>query len=184
MQHAGSQILVTERLILRRFTIEDAEASFRNWTGDPLTTIFLTWPTHQDEEVTRTIISQWVKNYAHSSFYQWAIVPKALGEPIGTISFVEINEKVGSVQVGYCIGSRYWHQGYTSEALAALIAFAFTTLEAGRVEAMHDPANRYSGKVMEKCGMRHEGTLRKADWSNRGIVDAAVYGILREEFRD
>lgn len=182
MQHAGSQILVTERLILRRFTIEDAEASFRNWTGDPLTTRFLRWPTHQDEAVTRTIISQWIKNYAHSSFYQWAIVPKALGEPIGAISFVEINEKVGSVQVGYCIGSRFWHQGYTSEALEAIIAFSFSVLGAGRVEAKHDPANRYSGKVMEKCGMRHEGTLRKAGWNNQGIVDEEVWSILREEF--
>ena len=184
MKHLGTVKLETKRLVLRRFEYADSEAAFRNWTGDPRVTEFLRWKKHSAISETQSLARFWDGKYSDPKWYHWAIVPKDIGEAVGTISAAIIYDDTDTIEVGYCIGSRYWHQGYTSEALAALIAFAFTTLEAGRVEAMHDPANRYSGKVMEKCGMRHEGTLRKADWSNRGIVDAAVYGILREEFRD
>lgn len=49
------------------------------------------------------------------------------------------------------------------------------------IESQHDPNNPNSGKVMKKCGLTYEGTLRKADWSNKGIVDACMYGLLKEE---
>ena len=42
--------------------------------------------------------------------------------------------------------------------------------------------NPKSGRVMQKCGMTYEGTLRQSGWNNRGINDRAFYGILREEY--
>ena len=63
------------------------------------------------------------------------------------------------------------------------IAFLFEEVGANRIESQHDPDNPNSGKVMEKCGLKYEGTLRQADFSNKGIVDAAVYSILRSEWR-
>jgi ribosomal-protein-alanine N-acetyltransferase len=52
-----------------------------------------------------------------------------------------------------------------------------------RVEARHDLNNPHSGGVMKKCGMRYEGTLRRADRNNQGICDTAVYGMLKEEWK-
>ena len=69
-----------------------------------------------------------------------------------------------------------------SEAFARTISFLFEEVGAQRIESQHDPNNPASGKVMEKCGLKYEGTLRKADWSNKGIVDAAIYGLLKEEY--
>lgn len=69
-----------------------------------------------------------------------------------------------------------------SEAFAKIIPFLFEEVGAKRIEAQHDPNNPASGKVMEKCGLKYEGTLRNADWSNKGIVDAAMYGLLVEEY--
>ena len=63
----------------------------------------------------------------------------------------------------------------------AIIPFFFEQVEVKRIESQHDPQNPNSGEVMKKCGMQYEGTLRKADWSNKGIVDASVYSILAEE---
>lgn len=93
-----------------------------------------------------------------------------------------LNEELGIAHIGYCIGRRWWHQGITSEAFAAVIRYFFETVGAGRVEARHDVNNPHSGGVMRKCGLKHEGTLRQSGRNNQGICDEAWYGILREEY--
>ncbi len=183
MKHAGTIQIETERLILRQFTLKDAPAAFRNWTNEDQVTKFLCWPTHKDISVTEAVLKKWVESYQDQSYYQWAIVLKSLGEPIGSISVVEMDEKTEKVHIGYCIGSKWWKKGYTSEAFAGIIPFLFDTVEAKRIEARHDPQNPNSGKVMQKCGLNYEGTLRKADWSNQGIVDASFYALLAEDYK-
>lgn len=125
---------------------------------------------------------EWVESYADPAFYQWVIVPKDLNEPIGTISVVDQYERSDKVHIGYCIGSKWWRMGHTSEAFSAIIPFLFDQVKAQRIEAQHDPNNPGSGAVMRKCGLKYEGTLRKADWSNKGIVDACMYAILAEDY--
>lgn len=182
MEHKGTVRLETERLILRPFTMADCEAAFRNWQGDDKVTEFLRWPTAKSLSTVETVIQSWVDGYADPAFYQWAVVPKDLNEPIGTISVVDQNERADKVHIGYCIGSKWWNRGYMSEAFAAIIPFLFDEVKAGRIESQHDPNNPGSGKVMEKCGLKYEATLRKADWNNKGIVDACMYALLAEEY--
>ena len=182
MEHKGTVTIETERLILRRFTAEDAEAAYCNWTSDDEVTEFLRWPTHRSLEVTKKVLNSWIAEYDRAEYYQWAIVLKDIGAPIGTISVVDMDERTEKVHIGYCIGSKWWHLGITSEALSAIISFFFEEVKAGRIESQHDPNNPHSGGVMIKCGMKYEGTLRKADWSNKGIVDACVYGILSSDY--
>ena len=182
MNHRGTTTFETERLLLRRFTMDDAEAMFRNWESDPKVTKYLRWKTAEKIGETFAVLETWVKGYEQPNFYQWAIVPKEVGEPIGTISVVSQNETIGMVHIGYCIGSRWWHRGYTTEAFRAVIPFFFREVGVNRIETQHDPNNENSGRVMQKCGLRYEGTLRAADWSNQGIVDACMYSLLREEW--
>ena len=182
MEHKGTVTLQTSRLVLRRFSAEDAEAAYRNWTSDDKVTEFLRWPTHRNIDVTKKVLNSWISEYDKSDYYQWAIVLKDRNEPIGTISVVDMDERTDKVHIGYCIGSKWWHKGITSEALAAIISFFFEEVKAGRIESQHDPDNPNSGAVMKKCGMKYEGTLRKADWSNKGIVDASVYGLIASDY--
>ena len=115
--------------------------------------------------------------------HAWAVVLKAnSNEPIGMISVVDIKENLGILHIGYCIGRKWWNQGITSEAFSGIIPFLFKEVKANRIESQHDPNNPSSGKVMEKCGLKYEGTLRQADFNNRGIVDAAMYSILASEW--
>lgn len=181
MKHIGTKELDTPRLILRRFTMEDSEPMYRNWASDPEVTKFLTWPTHGSVEISRMVMADWVAGYEKDDFYQWAIVPRELGEPVGSISVVSLNDKVELVQIGYCIGKPWWHRGYMSEALKAVLDFFFEEVGANRVEAVHDPRNPHSGGVMRKCGMKYEGTLRQYGWNNQGVCDICWYGILAEE---
>ena len=69
-----------------------------------------------------------------------------------------------------------------SEALAELIRFFFKEVGVNRIESMHDPNNPNSGKVMLTCGLQYEGTMRQSDISNQGIVNAARYALLAEEY--
>lgn len=182
MNHQGTKTIETARLLLRRFTMDDCEAAFRNWESDEKTTEFLRWQTMKTVEETAQVLQEWVDGYTDPAFYQWAIVPKALNEPIGTMSVVGMNERTDTLHIGYCIGSKWWRQGYTSEALAAIIPYLFNEVGANRIESQHDPNNPNSGKVMQKCGLKYEGTLRQADWSNKGIVDACMYALLRSDY--
>ncbi len=182
MKHKGTVTIETNRLILRRFTADDVQAAFRNWTNDEKVTEFLRWPTHGEVGITERILHEWITGYANADFYQWAIVPKDINQPIGTISVVGMDERTEKVHIGYCIGSRWWNQGYTSEAFSAIIRFFFEEVGAKRIESQHDPENVNSGKVMKKCGLIYEGTLRQSDWSNKGIVDACMYGLLASDY--
>lgn len=182
MNHKGTVRLETDRLILRRITEADADAAFANWTGREAVTKFLTWQTHTNVEETTAIIRETVESYNKNDTYKWAIVPKELGEPIGMIYMVACYPDAERVQVGYCLGDRWWRGGYTSEAFAAVIEYLFAEVGVNRIEAMHDVANPNSGGVMRKCGLSYEGTLRGGARNNCGIVDVAIYSILKSEY--
>ena len=182
MRHLGTVRLETKRLILRPFTPEDADAMYRNWACDPEVTKYLTWTAHQSPEVTRQIVDRWVEESRKPDYYAWAIVLKDLGEPIGSISAVRINETCESAEIGYCIGKTWWHQGLTAEALRAVIEYLIRDVGAKRVSALHDVDNPNSGRVMQKAGMRREGVLRRSGSNNSNpCCDLALYSILAEE---
>ena len=63
MKHCGTQKLETVRLVLRRLTMQDADAVYSNWASDPEVTRFLTWPAHPDLETTRKVLSDWISRY-------------------------------------------------------------------------------------------------------------------------
>ena len=174
----GTKRLETERLILRRFTLEDAEKMYENWAGYPEVTKFLTWPTHESAEISRQILKEWVAAYDNPEVYQWCIEEKESGEPVGSIAVVSRNEKAQSCEIGYCISRSRWHKGITTEALAEVMRYLFEEVGVLRLESRHDPKNPYSGEVMKKCGMHYEGTRIRADWNNTGICDCALYGMV------
>ena len=86
LSHKGTQPIETSRLILRRAVREDAEAMFRNWASDPKVTKYLTWPTYEKVETAHQILDLWTSEYEKPDYYQWMIVLKEFGEPIGSIS--------------------------------------------------------------------------------------------------
>ena len=183
LTHKGTQTIETSRLILRRAVRDDAEPMFRNWASDSEVTKYLTWPTYEKVETAHQILDLWVGEYEKPNYYQWMIVLKELGEPIGSISVVRQNDRVEEAEIGYCIGSHWWHKGIMTEALNAVIEYLFIEVGMNRVAARHDPNNPHSGGVMRKCGMKYEGTHRACDRNNQGICDAAQYAILRSEWK-
>ena len=183
MHHLGTLKIETDRLILRPFSVEDAPAMFKNWAHDPKVTRFLTWTPHENVECTRALLTEWVQQYSQPSCYNWCIVSKESGEPIGNISVVQLNEKIGAAEIGYCLSAALWGRGVMTEAFSAVIEFLFDRVGLNRISARHALNNPASGAVMQKCGLQKEGLCRQAGRSGSGeIHDMALYALLKEDF--
>lgn len=105
--HRGTEEIRTERLILRRFTMDDANAMFNNWANDPEVTKYLTWDAHPNIEHTNWWLSCSMEKYERSDFYYWAI--ELEGQVIGCIGGSAVGDN--GFDIGYCIGRRWWNQG-------------------------------------------------------------------------
>ncbi|MCL2740370.1 MAG: GNAT family N-acetyltransferase [Oscillospiraceae bacterium] len=177
LNHKGTQPIQTERLLLRRFTIEDARAAFDNWQSDENVTRYLTWNAYTDiEKAQEYLQNQVIDKYSQSNFYNWAILYD--GEVVGNIDVTRMDEENFSAVIGYCIGKKWWSQGIVTEALKAVINHLFSCGFI-RIDARHDLINPASGKVMEKAGMEFEGIIRKRVKNNEGkLVDVKQYSII------
>ncbi len=183
MKKIGTKRLETNRLILRRFTVADAEDMYRNWASDPEVTRFLTWPCHASAEATAALLGSWVEKYRDGDCFNWAIELKETRSVIGNISVVRLDETVNAAETGYCLGRAYWGRGIMPEALRAIMAYLFDEADISRISACHDANNPKSGRVMQKAGMKYEGTHRQAGKNNRGICDMVCYAALRSDPR-
>jgi ribosomal-protein-alanine N-acetyltransferase len=183
LTHKGTQTLQTERLILRWLTENDAEAMFQNWATDEKTVEFLTWDAYEEIDKLKEFIAKCVLDYENIECYHWVI--EFDGTIVGTINLHDIQTKKERCELGYCIGSKWWSKGIVTEAAKAVIAFAFTELNASKICAYHDTKNPASGRVMQKCGMKQEGLLREHSIHRDGTrSDLVVYGILKHEWRE
>ena len=144
--------LETERLILRPFRMEDADAMFFNWANDPFVTRFLTWPPHGSVEKTRKFMEIWVSQYEKPERLNFAMELKETGELIGGIDVCGYLGGVnGTPVLGCAMAKKHWSKGYAAEALRRLVDLLF---ERGykeiRADAMVD--NIGSNKLIRKCG--------------------------------
>ena len=182
MNTAGTKRIETERLILRRYVLEDAEDMYENWASDPEVTRFLSWPTHSSVEVSRKVLGNWISRYEEGKTYNWGITLKDSDHVIGNIAVVGRDENTRAVEIGYCLGKKYWGQGIMPEALKAVCDYLFEEEEdLNRVYASHDLRNERSGQVMRKAGLHFDGILRESKKNNQGMHDTAYYSMLRSD---
>ena len=182
LNHQGTKKLETERLILRQFKIEDYVEMYNNWACEDVVTKFLTWQTHTNLDVTKSVLADWILKYANKDFYNWAIELKEENRLIGNISVVSLREETLSAILGYCMGSKWWGKEIMPEAGKAVLKYLFEEVGFNRIAANHDKNNPKSGRVMQKIGMTYEGTFRSAGFCNQGIIDDVRYSILKSEW--
>lgn len=102
LNHKGTQEIVTERLLLRKYRITDSENMFKNYTNDERVTRFLTWEPYTNSEDTKEFLQATIDTYEKDSTYNWAIEYE--GEIIGGISAMFIDDMRRNCEAGYCIG--------------------------------------------------------------------------------
>lgn len=184
MDHKGTKTLETERLILRKTLDSDVEHMFNNWANDDKVTKFLSWQPYKDPQQLRETYHKYLmESQEKDDFYDWKIILKKTGKPIGSIGVVHLREFDAETEIGYCLGYDWWHQGIMTEAFKRVIKFLFEEVGVNRIVSLHDLNNQHSGDVMKKCGLRYEGTLRQARMTNQGLCDMALYAILKEDYK-
>lgn len=111
----------------------------------------------------------------------FAITDKENAQLLGAVS-LRIQAALRKAELGYWVGVPYWNRGYATEAAGALLAYGFDELGLNRIAAQHLVRNPASGRVMQKLGMSHEGTLRQATMKWGAFEDLELYSILRSEW--
>ena len=175
MTHKGTVPLETDRLLLRRFIMDDAEDIFNRWSGSIENSRFVMKSPHLSITETKEMLEEYIRNYINTDFYMWGIVFE--GKLIGYICGNEINKVIRSICVGYCITKVHWNKGIATEATNTIIRF-FISMGFNRIFSYHNPLNPASGKVMQKCGMLYEGRIRGGSMLAGEICDCLQYAIL------
>lgn len=182
LHHIGTQTIGTDRLILRRFTPDDAPQMYRNWACDPEVTRYLRWRPHANVTETENLLREWVDSYRDPGRYHWVIVLRETGQPIGSIGILDVRQADEAAEIGYCIGKAWWGRGLMTEALTAVLSFGFDRCRFNRLEACHSVNNPASGRVMEKAGMVLEGTARQKYRCALGFQDCRIYAALKDDW--
>jgi ribosomal-protein-alanine N-acetyltransferase len=171
----------TSRLLLRKIAPRDAKDMYE-YASLPETSKYLLWDPHPSFSYTADLINFLQKEYPAGRFNDFAIILKETDKMIGTVGFTSFDGKNRCAEIGYVISPKYWRQGIATEALSTIIELSFSELSVERVEAKYMPENVFSGRVMEKCGMKREGVLRRKLFVKGKFCDIAYFSILREEF--
>ena len=172
----------TERLLLRRMTMKDAQDVFE-YSRDPEVARHVLWTAQKHISEAKDYLRYMMKRYRDDLPSSWGIIDKASGRLVGTIGYMAYSEENASVEVGYSLARRLWGKGMMTEALRAVIDYTFEAMDINRIEAQHEIENPSSGRVMEKCGMMKEGILRKRLYNKGEFKDVALYSILRQDQR-
>ena len=186
LTHTGTQDIETERLLLRRFVMSDANEIFREWANYANVTKYLMWEPHKSISETKTFLMGVLSGYERSdNYYYWAVELKNDGILIGSI-FADITDERSKVaNAGYCFGERFWNCGYATEAFRAVVGYMFYDVNINRIEAYHSVNNPASGRVMQKAGMIQEGFARqKYITGNNEEQDCDLYGLVKEDYEE
>lgn len=149
--------LTTERLVLRPPQMDDAQAVFDTYARDPAVARFVIWTPHASVEDTRAFLRTFVADARGQDAYPW-IITRGSGEVIGAM---HLRVHAPRAEFGFNLASGCWNQGYGTESVRAVIAFAFTLPGVERVQAVCHVDNGTSARAMEKAGMRREGRLAR-----------------------
>ena len=174
----------TERLLLRRFVPSDASSVHRNWASDPDVQLNYGEPVYKTKARVSKLLDGYIKKYEKPFYFRWAIIEKASGECIGQIAYFLVDTGNEFAEIEYCIGTAFQGKGYATEACKAVIRYGFEQINLHKVQICCRTKNPKSRRVIEKCGLTYEGTLRDYFKMSEGVFEGRMYySVLRDEFR-
>lgn len=176
LKHKGTMLLETDRFILRQFQLGDVHDIFVNWSSDSDSAKYNAWSVHENENITKSYVCEWLDSYNKSKYYHWAIVDKDSEEVIGSISVSNINNRKKYCEVGYTVAKKRWNEGIATEVLKRVLEYL--TLDVGfeTIIAMHHIKNKASGRVMEKAGMVFAKNQMKFFLSGHNLImNCSIY---------
>jgi [ribosomal protein S5]-alanine N-acetyltransferase len=171
-------LIETPRLLLRRVKIEDAADIFV-YASDAEVSRYVGWEKHQTLDDSVQVIQDIMHLYDRGEPGRWGIIHKDNQQLIGMIGFSNWFREYHRAEVDYVLGKTYWGYGLMTEALQSVIRFGFSKMLLHRVEGKCFTENFGSARVMEKCNMIYEGTLRDYVFIKGIYKSMNIYATLR-----
>ena len=174
--------LVTKRLRLREYQISDIE-DILAYEADPEVLRYVCWDVATRESL-YTELSWHIEQQSALSrrFFHLAIALRPARKAIGFCGLELISKRNREAELGYALHRSYWGRGFMTEATTAWLNHGFQSLNLHRIFAEVNPANAGSIRVLQKLGMRYEGTYKQQKWCRDHWRDVAVYAILADEW--
>ncbi|MGW7681985.1 GNAT family N-acetyltransferase [Kribbella sp. NPDC054772] len=169
----------TERLTLRRFTLDDAEP-FAAYRSVPAVARYQGWEAPVPMDEARENVERFAQSDPEApGWFQYAV--DLDGVLIGDIG-LNLHKNLMQADLGFTLAPEYQGQGYASEAVLGLLEYAFVERELHRVSAECDARNTASAKLLERVGFTREGLRLSNTWIKREWTDDLLYGLLRDDY--
>lgn len=169
--------LLTQRLVLREITTNDAQDLFE-MRSNPALMRFIDRPLAQSINDSLKLIELIINSQKNNEGITWGISIKGTPTLIGTIGFWRIQKEHYRAEIGYLLHADYQGKGIMQEAMDAAIGYAFKTLHIHSIEANINPDNVASIKLAEKNGFVREAYFKENFYYNGEFKDTVIYSLL------
>ncbi len=171
--------LETSRLYLRRINRKDINDLFV-MRSNPEIMRYIPRPVAQKIEDVIELIHRVDEGILKNESINWAMALKENDQLIGTIGYVRSNPEHHRAEVGYMLNSSFHAKGHTCEALLEVIKYGFNEMNLHSIEAIIDPRNRASEKLLVKCDFKKEAHLKENTFWNNEFSDSVIYTLLNK----
>jgi ribosomal-protein-alanine N-acetyltransferase len=169
--------LVTERLILREATMDDAQEVFYLRSDADVIKYVDRDPAESIEEA-KTFIQTLIDNRVNNTGISWNIVLKGTEKMIGNIALWRLDRPNYRAEIGYVLHPDHQGKGIMQEALQSVIHYGFYEMELHSIEANINPGNMSSQRLLERAGFVKEAHFRENYYYNGRFLDSAIYSLL------
>jgi ribosomal-protein-alanine N-acetyltransferase len=174
--------LETERLFLRRIDTIDVDAVLE-LRGNPQTMKYIPRPLAKTKEDALEHIAMINEKIDNNIAINWAITLKDNTQLIGIIGHYRIQTENYRAEIGYMILPQYHGKGIAAEAIKAVVEYGFEEMQLHSIEAIIDPENQASEKVLLKSGFVKEAHIKENEYYNGKFIDTVIYSLLRKNFK-
>ncbi len=176
-------VMETKRLVLRPVCMDDAQDLFA-YAGNPNVARFVTWDTHQTIEDSKLYLRRAIAGYHKYAVTPLAITVRGEDKMLGTVGTWQCGDvSQRCMELGYALAESHWGKGIVAEASVAVCDYIFKNYFIERIQARCITENKASAKVMEKIGMKYEGTLHHSFYGKNKFWDLKMFAVLRGEWR-
>jgi ribosomal-protein-alanine N-acetyltransferase len=177
--------LFTDRLILRDYIADDFQ-NYHRILSDNKVMYYLQGIKTKNIDETKENFAKVINDQSSEErkFYHFEVEDKITNEFVGSAGYTVIeNTPYGKlVHMGYFIMEKYWNKGYTTEAVKKMIEFAFDENNVYRIHTGCFKENKFSEKIMQKCGFIKEAEFKEYMSHDGQIKDRVEYRLLKREW--
>lgn len=173
-------VLSTPRLSLRKIQEKDVDDLFVMRSNKEVMK-FIPRPVAQQKEDVLSLIEQVNNGISKNESINWAIALKENDQLIGTIGYVRSKPEHHRAEIGYMLNPLFHGKNITYEALCEVILFGFEHMKLHSIEAIIDPQNVASEKLLQKCNFQKEAHLKESEIWNNKYLDTVIYSLLNNK---